>query len=56
MFTMIKKLAVDEDGATMVEYAVLLGLITLVSIAIITTLGTSVKNVFTGVNASVAAA
>ncbi len=37
----------DEEGATMVEYALLLALIAVVSILIITSLGTKVKTTFT---------
>ncbi|MHB9038389.1 MAG: Flp family type IVb pilin [Armatimonadota bacterium] len=38
----------DEKGATMVEYAMLIALIALVSIAIITILGTNVRDKFSG--------
>jgi pilus assembly protein Flp/PilA len=37
----------DEEGATMVEYALLLALIAVVSITIITTLGGKVKTTYT---------
>ena len=40
----------DEEGATMVEYALLLALIAVVSILIITSLGTKVKTTFTSAN------
>ena len=42
-----KWLWADEEGATMVEYALLLALIAVVSIAIITTLGTKVQGTYT---------
>ena len=42
-----KWLYTDEEGATMVEYALLLALIAVVSIAIITTLGTKVQGTYT---------
>jgi len=42
-----KWLYADEEGATMVEYALLLALIAVVSITIITTLGTKVKGTYT---------
>jgi pilus assembly protein Flp/PilA len=37
----------DEEGATMVEYALLLALIAVVSIGIITTLGGKVQTTYT---------
>ena len=43
----------DEEGAAMVEYAILLGLIAVVSIGIITALGQTVSGVFNTVNTSV---
>ncbi len=36
----------DDKGATLVEYGLLVGLIAIVSIAVITTLGTSIKGIF----------
>ena len=39
----------DEEGAAMVEYGLLVGLIALVAIGAVTTLGTSVKNLFNSV-------
>lgn len=56
MLNLVRTLARDEDGAAMVEYAILLGLIAIVSIGIITTLGQSVSKVFNTVNTSVSAA
>jgi pilus assembly protein Flp/PilA len=37
----------DEEGATMVEYALLLALIAVVSVTIITTLGGKVQTTYT---------
>lgn len=42
-----------EEGATMVEYAIMVALIAVVSIAIITTLGRSVSSTFNTVNTSI---
>jgi pilus assembly protein Flp/PilA len=42
----------DEEGATMVEYGLLVALIALVAIAGVTTLGTGLKNLFTNVSGS----
>ena len=41
----------SEDGPTATEYAVMLALIIIVALAAITTLGTTVKGIFTNVNA-----
>jgi pilus assembly protein Flp/PilA len=40
----------DESGATMVEYGLMVGLIALVSIVIITSLGVSTQALFTSQN------
>jgi pilus assembly protein Flp/PilA len=40
-----------EEGQALVEYALLLALIAVVSIGILTTLGTSVSSIFSKVNA-----
>ena len=48
-------LAADESGATMVEYTILIGLITVVAIALIAAVGTWVQNAWTSVNTTLAA-
>ena len=50
MIERIKGLLKDEEGATMVEYALMLALIAVVCILIVTTLGQGVKNTFTNVS------
>ena len=45
----------DDSGATMVEYTILIGLITVVAIALIASVGTWVKNAWTSVNTTLAA-
>ena len=47
--------AADESGATMVEYTILIGLITVVAIALIAAVGTWVQNAWTSVNTTLAA-
>jgi pilus assembly protein Flp/PilA len=42
-----------ERGAAMVEYALLIGLIAVVSVVIITALGGTVKGIFTNANTQV---
>lgn len=43
LFDAAKRMYSDEDGATMVEYALLLALIAVVCILAVTNLGTAVK-------------
>jgi pilus assembly protein Flp/PilA len=42
-----------EEGQAMVEYALILFLVSIVSIAVLTTLGTKVSSVFAEINASI---
>lgn len=44
----------NEDGATMVEYGVMVALIAAVCVAIVKTLGTSVNTAFTTTNTGIA--
>ncbi|PIU64721.1 MAG: Flp family type IVb pilin [Armatimonadetes bacterium CG07_land_8_20_14_0_80_59_28] len=52
--SMIKRLVREEEGQTLVEYGLLVALIALVVIAILTLLGTKVRNLFVRVNTSIA--
>jgi Flp pilus assembly pilin Flp len=42
----IKRLGQGEEGATMIEYSVMVVMIAAVCVAIVTTLGTSVQSLF----------
>jgi pilus assembly protein Flp/PilA len=53
MLNTLNMLVRDEDGATMVEYAIMVALIAIVSIGIVTLLGQNVSKVFNTVNSSV---
>ena len=55
MIDLFTRLVRDEDGATMVEYGIMVALIAAVSIGIIAGLGTQVSTAFTNVNSSMAA-
>jgi Flp pilus assembly pilin Flp len=44
----------DEEGVTMAEYAILIGLIAVVSITVIKTVGTDILAVFTAVQTQLA--
>jgi pilus assembly protein Flp/PilA len=43
----------DEDGATMVEYGLLVALIAMVALVGVTTLGTNLKSLYTTVAGSI---
>ena len=45
----------DEDGASLVEYALIIVLISIVSIVIMTTLGGSITSVFSSANTALTA-
>lgn len=49
MMTLVKKFLRDESGATMVEYAILVALISVAAIVIIAAVGSQVNTAFTEV-------
>jgi pilus assembly protein Flp/PilA len=49
MYELVQSFWKEEEGQGLVEYALLLALIAIVSIAVLTQLGTKVKNTFTTV-------
>jgi pilus assembly protein Flp/PilA len=49
----VRKFFVREEGATMVEYGLMVALIAVVCLAAVTLLGTSIKTVFTNIAGSV---
>ena len=50
MLRLIRDLKSDNKGVTMIEYALIAGLISVVAIALLSAMGTSVKNLFTTIN------
>ena len=50
------RLAREDEGQDLIEYALLAGFIALASVAMITNIGSGVNDVFTSVNTDVAAA
>lgn len=49
MFKTLKAMIRDEEGATMVEYGLMLALIAVVCIAVVTTLGQNLSSLFSTV-------
>jgi pilus assembly protein Flp/PilA len=49
MLTTLKSMIRDEDGATMVEYGLLVALIALVALGAVKTLGTNLSTLFNNV-------
>jgi pilus assembly protein Flp/PilA len=56
LFQPLRRFLASEDGPAPVEYAVMLGLIVIVCLLAISSLGTAVKNDFYQIKNSVAAA
>jgi pilus assembly protein Flp/PilA len=52
MLSMFKKFVRAEEGATMIEYALIAALVSVAAVVILGTLGGSINNVFTSVNSS----
>jgi pilus assembly protein Flp/PilA len=49
MFTMIDRLRREEEGAALVEYGMLVGLIAVICVVAVTTLGTEVSTAFSNI-------
>jgi pilus assembly protein Flp/PilA len=52
MFTTLTSMLREEDGATMVEYGLLVALIALVALGAVQTLGINLSSLFTNVGTS----
>jgi pilus assembly protein Flp/PilA len=52
MRNLVTRFAANEDGAALVEYGMLVGLIAVVCIGAVQILGLTVNTVFTSINAS----
>jgi pilus assembly protein Flp/PilA len=53
MVRMLKNLVRNEEGATMVEYGIMVALIAAICIGVVATLGNSIKATFTNVNSNI---
>ena len=56
MKALVTRFAKDEEGASLVEYGMLLGLIAIVCIVAVQGLGLTVNQAFSTINADIAAA
>jgi len=53
MSTFIMKLIADEHGQDLIEYALLVGFVSLVVVGTVTTLGGAVNTIYTGIDTQV---
>jgi pilus assembly protein Flp/PilA len=53
MINALRNVLRNDEGATMVEYGIMVALIAAVCIAVVTVLGKNVSNAFSSVNASI---
>ena len=56
MLRLIRSLKSDKKGVTLIEYALIAGLISVVAITLLTNVGSSIKNIFTSINSSLTTA
>jgi pilus assembly protein Flp/PilA len=53
MLSFVKNFLREEEGATMVEYGLMLALIAVVCVAVVTALGTNIRSMFADVSEAV---
>jgi pilus assembly protein Flp/PilA len=56
MRKLVTRFAKDEEGASLVEYGMLVGLIAVVCVGAVQTLGTGINNIFGAINTALTAA
>ena len=56
LFNQLKSFVRDEEGQDLIEYALLVGLVSLVAVGALTLTGTSVNDIFTKIQTKLAAA
>lgn len=54
--TYLKNFINDEEGQDLVEYALLLGFVALAAVALLTTIGTNIKSIFTSADTKIGTA
>lgn len=55
-YLLLDKFVTDESGQDLIEYALIAGLISLVAVATMTTIGTTVGSIFTTISTDLTAA
>ena len=50
MLRLMRRLGRDQAGVTMVEYALIAALVSIVAISLLSAMGSKVKNIFTNIN------
>ncbi len=55
-FNQLRSFVRDEEGQDLIEYALLVGLVSLVAVGALTLTGTSVNDIFTNIQAQLAKA
>ncbi len=56
MLQMLRRLGRDQAGVTMIEYALIAALVSIVAITLLQAMGTKVKNLFSNINSALATA
>ena len=56
MLRLIRDLKSDKKGVTMIEYALIAGLVSVVAIVMLTAMGTSVNNLYSTINGALTTA
>ena len=50
MLRLVRRLGRDQAGVTMIEYALIAALVSIVAISLLSAMGSRVKNIFTSIN------
>ena len=50
MLRLVRRLGRDQAGVTMIEYALIAALVSIIAISLLSAMGTRVKNIFTSIN------
>ena len=56
MLRLLRRLGRDQAGVTMIEYALIAALVSIIAISLLQAMGTKVKNLFSTVNSALATA
>ncbi len=56
MFRLLSELKANREGVTMIEYALIGGLVSVVAIALLSAMGSTVSNLFSTVNSALTTA